>query len=84
MFMLDNISKLKKGKTRLFSPENVYGEKGKGGMADITVEPQPEVVKIGQHWRGINPSARELGQKWKVRPYIFLEKGKETVLMDAN
>ena len=84
MFMFDSLTKLKKGRTRLFSPENVYGEKGKGGMADITVEPQAEIAKIGQHWRGINPSARELGQKWKVRPYIFLEKGRETVLMDTD
>lgn len=81
---LNNISKVTNGKTRLFSPENVYGEMGKGGMADITVKPQEEVERIGQHWSGINPSARELGQKWKVRPYIFLKKGEETVILDTD
>lgn len=79
-----NITKITNGKIRLFSPENVYGEKGKGGMADLTIEPQPEVAKIGQHWTGINPSARELGQKWKVRPYIFLLPNQPTVLVDAD
>ncbi len=78
----DELTKLKSGKTRLFTPENVYGEKGKGGMAPVSPYPQPEVVKLGQKWAGVNPSARELGQKWKVRPYIRLEAHKETPLMD--
>lgn len=79
-----NITRITQGKTRLFSPENVYGEKGKGGMADITYEPQAEVVRIGQHWMGINPSARELGQTWKVRPFIHLQKGIHTTIMDVE
>ena len=84
MSFLNDLSKMKNAKTRLFSPENVYGEKGKGGMADITPKPQPEVEKIGQVWTGINPSARELGQKWKVRPYILLESGVETTILDTG
>ena len=72
MFDLSKISKVTSGKTRLFSAENVYGEKGKGGMADYSDTPQKEVVKIGQQWKKSNPAARELGQKWKVRPCIDL------------
>jgi len=84
MSFLRDLPRLTHGRTRLFSPENVYGEKGRGGMAGLTVAPQPEVARIGQYWAGINPSARELGQKWKVRPYILLESGKETTLLDTN
>lgn len=79
-----DITKIKNNKTRLFSPENVYGEKGKGGMADITPEPQPEVERIGQVWMGVNRSARELGQKWKVRPFIFLPEHSVTTIMDTD
>src|SRR5690606_15021683 len=31
-----------------------------------------------------NPSARELGQKWKVRPYIFLPSHVETTIVDTD
>jgi len=79
-----NITRITQGKTRLFSPENVYGEKGKGAMADITYAPQPEVARIGQHWMGINPSARELGRTWKVRPFVHLPKQSVTTIMDTE
>jgi hypothetical protein len=81
---LGTIDRLSHAKTRLITAENVYGEKGKGGMADLTTEPQPEVARIGQHWDGPNGAARELGQKWKVRPCITLPKGVETTLVDVD
>ena len=86
MFGISGISKLTNGRTRLFTAENVYGEKGRGGMADLTEQPQEEVVKIGQHWDvpGPNASARDLGIKWKVRPCITLPAGSTTVLADAQ
>ena len=81
---LGNIFQLSDARTRLITAENVYGEKGRGGMADNTVEPQPEVQKIGQHWDGPNSCARELGQSWKVRPCVTLPAGSVTTLMDAD
>jgi hypothetical protein len=77
------ITKIRNTQTRLITAENVYGEKGKGGMAQLTVKPQPEVEKIGQHWDGPNACARELGEKWKVRPCITLPKQSTTAIMDV-
>ena len=84
MFDLSSITKPTNGKTRLFTAENVYGEKGKGGMAELAEIPQPEVIKIGQLWDGPNACARDLGAKWKVRPCITLAPGSVTTLMDAE
>jgi hypothetical protein len=83
MFDLSGISKLTNGTTRLFSPENVYAEKGRGGMANIGDTPQGEVVKIGQQWDDCKP-ARELGQKWKVRPCITIPSGQTATIMDTQ
>ena len=79
-----SITKVTNGKTRLITAENVYGEKGKGGMADLVKEPQAEVAKIGQLWAGEGGAARELGQKWKVRPCITLPGNSVTTLMDVD
>ena len=83
MFDLSNITKLTTNKTRLFSPENVYAEKGRGGMAEVSDTPQPEVVKIGQEWQKSYWAARELGQKWKVRPCIVFPAKSTTTIMDT-
>jgi len=85
MNSFSSITKLKKGQTRLITAENVYGEKGKGGMADVSATPQPEVEQIGQLWSvDPNGAARELGQKWKVRPCISLAPGSVTTIMDVD
>ncbi|NLG98916.1 MAG: DUF2961 domain-containing protein [Chloroflexi bacterium] len=81
---LGNIMKLSNAVTRSITAENVYGEKGKGGMADLTEAPQPEVEKIGQKWDGPNSCARDLGQKWKVRPCITLPAHSTSTLMDVS
>lgn len=80
---LGNISRLSNAKTRSITPENVYGEKGKGGMAEVSATPQPEVERIGQMWTGPNSHARDLGRPWKVRPCIALPPG-ETTIMDVD
>ncbi len=80
---LGNIMKLSDAVTRSITAENVYGEKGKGGMADVSAAPQPEVERIGQVWDGPNACARDLGQTWKVRPCITLPPGETTLLMDV-
>jgi len=61
----------KRNSVRSFSisPENLSGEKGKGGMA---VE------------GSASGAARELGQGWKVNPYINCQSGKTTVLADVK
>jgi len=83
MFNFSGITNLTEGKTRLFTAENVYGEKGKGGMAAVSDTPQPEVEKIGQVWEK-SWAAHELGQKWKVRPCITLPAKTTTTIMDTE
>lgn len=55
---LGNLPQLSKAKTRSISPENFTGEKGKGGMS------------IDGPAKN---AARDLGQGWKVSPYIRIE-----------
>ncbi len=81
---LGNIMKLSNAVTRSITAENVYGEKGRGGMAEVEKKPQPEVARIGQKWTGPNTRARDLGQTWKIRPCIPLVKETTTTLMDVE
>ncbi len=62
---LGNLSRLSKAKTRSISPENFTGEKGKGGMSTDGLAAN---------------AARDLGQGWKVSPYIRIQPG-ETVTL---
>lgn len=81
---LGSIMKMSNAKTRSITAENVYGEKGKGGMAEVSDDPQAEVIKIGQRWNGANRCARDLGKGWKVRPCITLDPASVTTLMDID
>ena len=81
---LGSIAKLSDAKTRMVTAENVYGEKGRGGMAELSETPQPEVAKIGQQWDGPNAAARDLGRKWKVRPCITVPAGRTATIMDIE
>jgi hypothetical protein len=62
---MGSLSRLSKAQTRSISPENFTGEKGKAGMS--TDGP------------ALN-AARDLGQGWKVSPYVRM-KPKETLVM---
>jgi hypothetical protein len=62
---LSSLSRLSKAQTRSISPENFTGEKGKAAMS--TDGPA-------------KGSARDLGQGWKISPYVTL-KPKETFVM---
>jgi hypothetical protein len=73
--MLNSIAKITDGITHLITAENVYGEKGKGGMAVPGGDIQAEVKRIGQERSIEDRTARELGQKWKARPCTTLPKG---------
>jgi hypothetical protein len=63
------------GRTRSISAENPTGEKGKGGMAI----PNPTEPKPADGAR----AADDLGQGWKVRPFIRVNAGETAVLMDV-
>ncbi|MFC1582538.1 glycoside hydrolase family 172 protein [Planctomycetota bacterium] len=79
---LGNIMKLSDARTRMVTAENVYSEKGRGGMAEVTGT-QPEVEKIGQETRD-GSAARDLGLKWKVRPCILIPGQKSATIMDTD
>jgi len=85
MNFLSDISKLTDGVTHLITAENVYGEKGRGGMARIGPIPQEEVVRIGQVWSVDHEKhpARDLGEKYKIRPCIMLAERSVTTVMDV-
>ncbi|MGH2898724.1 MAG: DUF2961 domain-containing protein, partial [Solirubrobacteraceae bacterium] len=57
---LGNLSRLSHAQTRSISPENFTGEKGRGAMA---IDGSASVA------------ARDLGQGWKVNPYVIIEPG---------
>jgi hypothetical protein len=66
---LSNLFRISDAKSFSISPENPTGEKGKGGMA---VEGTA------------SSAARDLGQGWKVNPFIVIEPGKTYTLAEIN
>ena len=62
-------------RTRSISAENPTGEKGRGGMA----VPDPDGLEFN-----VSSPARDLGQGWKVRPFIWIKPGETSTLMDVN
>lgn len=68
---LENIYRVAKAKTFSISPENLTGEKGKGAMA---TPPQGSA----------SAAASELGQGWKVNPYIVIQPGTTFTLADIQ
>ena len=64
---LGNLSRLSHARSRSISPENPTGEKGKGGMSADGPAAN---------------AARDLGQGWKVSPYIVIEPGQSADLAD--
>jgi hypothetical protein len=73
---LGSLPLLGRGRTRSISAENPTGEKGKGGMAI----PNPAEPKPAASAR----AADDLGQGWKVRPFIRLNARETAVLMDVT
>ncbi len=66
---LGNLSRLSRAKTRSISPENFTGEKGQAGMST-------DGPAAG--------AARDLGQGWKVSPYIKIAAGQTFTLAEIN
>ncbi|HBF95431.1 MAG TPA: hypothetical protein DDW66_03925, partial [Porphyromonadaceae bacterium] len=70
---MGNLYRLSSAETRSISPENFTGEKGKGGMAI----PDPNAPR---NTANATHAARDLGQGWKVNPYVRINPG-ETFTM---
>ncbi|HZK92944.1 MAG TPA: glycoside hydrolase family 172 protein [Prolixibacteraceae bacterium] len=68
---MGNLFLLSDAKSRSISPENFSGEKGRGGMA-----------KLGEG--SASNAARDLGQGWKVNPYIKIAKGETFTLAEID
>lgn len=66
---MGNLARLSHAKTRSISPENFTGEKGKGGMSTDGLAAN---------------AARDLGQGWKVSPYIHIKPNETYVLAEIN
>lgn len=62
---LGNLSRLSNAESRSISPENMTGEKGKGGMA------KPALPNT-RNENNASWAARDLGQTWKVNPFIVI------------
>jgi hypothetical protein len=68
---LNNIYRLSNAKTRSISPENPTGKKGQGGRATL---------KNGTAAH----AAKNLGQGWKVNPYIHIKAGQTVTLANID
>jgi len=66
---LGNLAQLSRAKTRSISPENFTGEKGKAGMS---------VDGLAAN------AARDLGQEWKVSPYIKIQPKQSFILAEIE
>jgi hypothetical protein len=66
---LSNIYRISNAKSFSISPENPTGDKGKGGMATTGVAAR---------------EASELGQGWKVNPFVVVDPGKTFTLADIS
>lgn len=68
---LGNLFRLSNAKSRSISPENFTGEPGKGGMATLETG-------------SAKGPARELGQGWKVNPFVVIKAGETFTLGEIN
>ncbi len=74
---MGNIYRLSNAETRSISPENFTGEKGKGGMAsqeDKGIRNKANAAEV----------ARDLGQGWKVNPFIIIKPGETFTLAEID
>ena len=74
---LGNIYRLSDSETRSISPENFTGEKGKGGMA-IPDSKAPR--NSANAWE----ASRDLGQGWKVNPFVIIKPGETFTLAEID
>lgn len=75
---MGNLYRLSNAKTRSISPENFTGEKGKGGMADPVKDKDKRNIANAAY------PARDLGQTWKVNPYIKIAGGEVFTIAEMD
>jgi len=73
---LNSLPLLDNSETRSISAENLTGERGKGGMAI----PDPSETEQAASAR----AADDLGQGWKVKPFLRVNQGETVTLMDTD
>lgn len=74
---LSNLYLTSGAKTRSISPENFTGEKGKAGMARPEDKDKPNTANAFN-------ASRDLGQGWKVNPYVIIRPGETFTLAEIN
>jgi hypothetical protein len=74
---MGNLYRMSDAKTRSISPENFTGEKGKGGMATLD-------DKDIRNKANASNAARDLGQGWKVNPFIIIKPGETFTLAEID
>jgi len=74
---MGNLYRLSDAKTRSISPENFSGEKGKAGMADPADKDKPNTANAFN-------ASRDLGQGWKVNPYVRIQPGEVFTMAEIN
>lgn len=74
---LESLATLTAAKTRCVSPENMTGEPGRAAMAVPSDPPRRNV-------NNASFAAGELGQGWKVNPYVYIGPGETFTMMDVE
>ena len=74
---MGNLYRLSDAKTRSISPENFSGEKGKAGMADPANKDKSNAANASN-------AARDLGQGWKVNPYVKIKAGETFTMAEID
>jgi hypothetical protein len=74
---MGNLFRMSDAETRSISPENFTGEKSKGGMA----VPDPNAPL---NTANATNAARDLGQGWKVNPFIRIKPGETFTLAEIE
>lgn len=74
---MGNLYRMSNAQTRSISPENFTGEKGKGGMASLEDKDKTNIANAS--W-----AARDLGQGWKVNPYVRIKPGETLTIAEIE
>jgi len=74
---MSNLYRMSDAKTRSISPENFTGEKGKAGMARLEDKDVPNVANAAN-------AARDLGQGWKVNPFVRIQPGETFTMAEID
>jgi D-arabinan exo alpha-(1,3)/(1,5)-arabinofuranosidase (non-reducing end) len=74
---MGNLYRMSDAKTRSISPENFSGDKGRGGMADPADKDKTNTANAYN-------AARDLGQGWKVNPYVRIQPGETFTMAEID